>query len=67
MGSVQLFGLLDEANRGQMDAKGCYNAPKPRRVPTMDGFVADYASMLLFEKVVHPGGARLESAHLASG
>ena len=50
-----------------MDAKGCYNASKPGRAPTMDGFVADYASMLLFEKVVHPGGARLESAHLASG
>ena len=67
MGSVQLFGLPDDANRGQMDAKGCYNAPKPGRVPTMDGFVADYARMLLFEQVVHPGGARLESAHLASG
>jgi hypothetical protein len=40
---------------------------KPGRVPTMDGFVADYARMLLFEQVVHPGGARLESAHLASG
>jgi len=50
-----------------MDAKGCYNAPKPGSVPTMDGFVADYASMPLLEKVVYPGGARLESAHLASG
>jgi hypothetical protein len=49
-----------------MDAKGCYNAPMPGRVPTMGRFVADYAIMLLFEKVVHPG-ARLESAHLASG
>ena len=66
MGSVQIFGLLDEANRGQIDAKGCYNAPKPGSVPTMDGFVAEYASMLV-EKVIHPGGARLESAHLASG
>jgi len=67
MGSVQLFGLLDEANRGQIDAKGCYNAPKPGSVPTMDGFVADCASMPLLEKVAYPGGARLESAHLASG
>ena len=67
MGSVQIFGLLDEANRGQIDAKGCYNAPKPGSVPTMDGFVADCASMPLLEKVVYPGGARLESAHLASG
>ena len=54
MGSVQLFGILDEANRGPMDAKGCYNAPMSGRVPTMGRFVADYASMLLFEKVVHP-------------
>ena len=66
-GSVQLFGLLDEANRGQIDAKVCYNPPKPGSVPTMDEFIADYASMLLFEQVVHPGSARLESAHLASG
>ena len=47
--NTQLLGLVDEANRGQMDAKGSYNAPEPGRVPTMDGFVADYASMLLFE------------------
>ncbi|MFI5800394.1 alkaline phosphatase family protein [Streptomyces sp. NPDC051677] len=47
--NTQLFGILDEANRGQMEARGSYNAPAADRAPTMDGFVADYASMLLFE------------------
>jgi phospholipase C len=47
--NTQLFGILDEANRGQVEARGSYNTPAPSQQPSMDGFVADYASMLAFE------------------
>ncbi len=47
--NTQLFGLLDEANRGQMYDQGTYNTPPDGQAPSMDGFVTDYASMLLFE------------------
>jgi phospholipase C len=47
--NTQLFGILDEANRVQLEARGSYNSPAPGPRPTMDGFVADYASMLGFE------------------
>ncbi|WP_181010899.1 alkaline phosphatase family protein [Streptomyces sp. SM13] len=47
--NTQLFGILDEANRGQAEARGSFNTPPTGRRATMDGFVADYASMLLFE------------------
>jgi phospholipase C len=47
--NTQLFGILDEENRGRLGAESSFNAPEPGRQPTMDGFVADYASMLLAE------------------
>jgi phospholipase C len=47
--NTQLFGILDEENRGRLGAESSFNAPEPSRQPTMDGFVADYASMLLAE------------------
>lgn len=47
--NTQLFGILDAANRGRSDPQGTCNAPTPGQIPTMDGFLADYASMLQFE------------------
>ena len=47
--NTQLFGILDDENRGRLGAESSFNIPKPGRQPTMDGFVADYASMLLAE------------------
>lgn len=47
--NTQLFGILDEANRGRLHPMGSFNMPAPGRPPSMDGFVADYASMLLLQ------------------
>ena len=51
--NTQLFGIIDPpANRGVMSEKmsAPFNAPSDRdRVPTMDGFVADYISAFTAE------------------
>jgi phospholipase C len=47
--NTQLFGILDEENRGKVAAESAFNTPEPGRQPTMDGFVADYAGMLRAE------------------
>ncbi len=47
--NTQLFGILDDANRGQIDPQSTYNVPTPGQAPTMDGFLTDYASVLQFE------------------
>ena len=44
--NTQLFGILDEGNRGVYQAEPSFNpAPSDGRRPTMDGFVADYVSV----------------------
>jgi phospholipase C len=47
--NTQLFGILDEENRGQLDAERSFNVPREGQAPSMDGFVADYISMLMVE------------------
>ena len=47
--NTQLFGLLDKENRFKLDAEKSVNAPRDGQLPTMDGFVADYISMLTVE------------------
>jgi phospholipase C len=47
--NTQLFGILDEENRGQLDAERSFNEPREGQAPSMDGFVADYISMLTVE------------------
>jgi phospholipase C len=47
--NTQLFGILDEKNRGKFDAETSFNAPPEGTTPTMDGFVTDYISMLMAE------------------
>jgi phospholipase C len=47
--NTQLFGVLDEENRGQIQAEKSFNEPHEGQAPTMDGFVADYISMLMVE------------------
>ncbi|HXZ73273.1 MAG TPA: alkaline phosphatase family protein, partial [Streptosporangiaceae bacterium] len=47
--NTQLFGILEEPNRGRMEAGPAFNSPGAGQLPSMDGFVTDYASMLLFE------------------
>ena len=47
--NTQLFGILDEENRGQVDAERSFNEPRDGQGPSMDGFVADYISMLTVE------------------
>jgi phospholipase C len=43
--NTQLFGMLDEANRGVLQPEETFNAPDyPNQQPTMDGFVTDYIS-----------------------
>jgi phospholipase C len=46
--NTQLHNIFDPANRGNSFAESV-NAPEPGREPTMDGFVTDYASMLIGE------------------
>jgi phospholipase C len=40
--NTQLFGILDEANRGVAQPEETFNEPAAGQVPTMDGFVADF-------------------------
>lgn len=48
--NTQLFGILDEGNRGVLQPEKNFNAPDdPTRQPTMDGFLTDYISMYLAE------------------
>ena len=47
--NTQLFGILDEENRGKLQAEHTFNAPRDGQAPTMDGFVTDYISMLMSE------------------
>ena len=47
--NTQLFGILDEANRGRVGAESSRNTPPAGGQPTMDGFVTDYISMLTAE------------------
>jgi phospholipase C len=50
--NTQLFGIVDQANRGVLATKMTppYNAPPDsRQPPTMDGFVADYISSFAAE------------------
>lgn len=47
--NTQLFGVLDEANRGQIVAEQSFNEPAEGQQPTMDGFITDYISVLTAE------------------
>ena len=47
--NTQLYGILDEQNRGEFYEEHFFNMPAPGQVPTMDGFVMDYISVLTFE------------------
>jgi phospholipase C len=47
--NTQLFGILAEENRGKVDAEDSFNEPAEGQTATMDGFVADYISMLMVE------------------
>jgi phospholipase C len=47
--NTQLFGILDEANRGKFGAETSFNVPPAGTAPAMDGFVTDYISMLMTE------------------
>jgi len=55
--NTQLFGIIDpQTNRGLPAEKmtAPFNAPAPGRVPTMDGFVADYISAFTAERGRQP-------------
>jgi phospholipase C len=46
--NTQLFGILDEGNRGLLQPAQTYNVPDyPTRQPTMNGFLTDYISVFL--------------------
>ena len=46
--NTQLFGILDEANRGVLQPEKTFNAPDyPNQQPTMDGFLTDYISTFM--------------------
>ena len=47
--NTQLFGILDEENRGRIGAESSFNTPEPGSTATMDGFLTDYVSMLMAE------------------
>jgi phospholipase C len=47
--NTQLFGTLDEVNRGLIHIESSFNVPGPGRRATMDGFVIDYISILISE------------------
>jgi phospholipase C len=47
--NTQLFGILDKENRGSLQPEHSFNEPSEGQVPTMDGFVTDYISMLMVE------------------
>ena len=44
--NTQLFNVLDDGNRGLVTPEKTFNVPSAGAQPTMDGFVADYISML---------------------
>ena len=51
--NTQLFGILDEGNRGILQPEKTFNAPQdPDQQPTMDGFLTDYIST--FARRVRP-------------
>ena len=56
--NTQLFGTLDEHNRGKLsESDGVmapWNAPLPGATATMDGFVTDYISTFIAEKGRQP-------------
>jgi len=55
--NTQLFGIVEPgSNRGRLADKmtAPFNAPAPGRVPTMDGFVADYISAFWAERGRQP-------------
>ena len=47
--NTQLFGILDEENRFKLQAEKSFNEPRDGQSPTMDGFLADYISVLTAE------------------
>ena len=47
--NTQLFGTLDEENRGVLQPENTFNEPREGQTATMDGFVADFISMLMVE------------------
>ena len=48
--NTQLFGMLDEENRGVVAGRRSPSTSRATgQAPTMDGFVADYISMLMVE------------------
>ena len=48
--NTQLFGILDEGNRGVLQPEKTFNTPDyPTRQPTMDGFLTDYMSTFMAE------------------
>ena len=48
--NTQLFGILDEGNRGILQPEKTFNAPQdPDQQPTMDGFLTDYISTFAAE------------------
>ncbi|HLM25813.1 MAG TPA: alkaline phosphatase family protein [Thermoleophilaceae bacterium] len=47
--NTQLFGTLDEANRFKLEPGESFNEPREGQLPSMDGFVADYISVLTDE------------------
>jgi phospholipase C len=47
--NTQLFGILDEVNRGKFGAETSFNMPPAGATATMDGFVTDYISVLMTE------------------
>jgi phospholipase C len=47
--NTQLFGILDAENRGVLQPEKTLNEPREGQAPSMDGFVADFISMLMGE------------------
>ena len=47
--NTQLFGVLEEENRGVFQPEKTFNEPAEGHAPTMDGFVADFINILLVE------------------
>lgn len=48
--NTQLFGILDEGNRGVLQPETMFNTPDyPAQQPTMDGFLTDYISTFMGE------------------
>lgn len=48
--NTQLFGILDEGNRGVLQPEKTFNSPDyPAQQPTMDGFLTDYLSTYMAE------------------